>query len=71
MCIRDSYYAVAHLALRNFVVLGHDEAQARRMLVRLQNDPLVHLIASAFEVSFHPVALGADTDLTHEREGVA
>lgn len=50
------YYAVAHLRLRDFVVLGHDEPQTRRMLLRLENDPFVHLITQAFGVRFHPFA---------------
>lgn len=50
------FYAVAHLGLRNFVVLGHDEAQTQRMLRRLGHDPLVHFIAASFEVAFHPAA---------------
>lgn len=51
------FYAVAHLKLKHFVVLGHDDAQTRRMLARLEHDPFVNLIATSFEVSFHPVTL--------------
>lgn len=55
------YYAVAHLGLKHFVVLGHDEAQTRRMLLRLEHDPFVHMIATSFDVTFHPTALRADS----------
>lgn len=53
------YYAVAHLGLRHFVVLGHDEPQTARMLLRLDRDPFVNFIASSFDVAFHPVGLHA------------
>lgn len=53
------YYAVAHLGLKHFVVLGHDEAQTRRILLRLEHDPFVHMIATSFDVTFHPAALRA------------
>lgn len=56
------YYAVAHLGLKHFVVLGHDEAQTRRMLRRLEHDPFVHLIETEFDVTFHPAALHARDD---------
>lgn len=55
------YYAVAHLGLKHFVVLGHDEAQTRRMVLRLEHDPFVHMIATSFGVTFHPAALHANS----------
>lgn len=54
------YYAVAHLRLRDFVVLGHDEHQARRILARLDHDPLVRLIATSFDVRYHAAHLSAN-----------
>lgn len=53
--IAGFFYAVAHLGLRHFVVLGHDAAQSRRMIARLENDPLVRVIETSFEVAFHPL----------------
>lgn len=54
--IAGFYYAVAHLHLDHFVVMGRDDAQTRRMVVRLRNDPLMNFIATTREVSFIPVS---------------
>lgn len=54
------FYAVVYLKLRHFVVIGHDRAQAERMLARLEHDPLVHFIAKAHDVHFHPLQLQSD-----------
>lgn len=62
------FYAVAHLGLKHFVVLGHDEAQTRRMLARLGHDPFVHFIESEFNVTFHPAALHGHDPLVHRSD---
>lgn len=59
------FYAVAHLGLKHFVVLGHDEAQTRRMLMRLEHDPFVHFIESSFDVTFHGAALRGHDPVAH------
>lgn len=63
--IAGFFYAVVHLGLRHFVVMGHDGPQTRRMLRRLHHDPLVEHIASAHDVAFS--ALSEDELPTHGR----
>ncbi len=53
------FYAVVHLKLRDFVVMGHDQAQVLRMISRLHHDPLIEMIATSHGVTFHPVEVAA------------
>lgn len=62
------FYAVAHLGLKHFVVLGHDEAQTRRMLARLGHDPFVRFIERAFDVTFHRAALHGHDRAVHRSD---
>lgn len=56
------YYAVVHLALRNFVVRGHVWEHTKTILRRLENDPFVRFVARSFDITFHPTALQKPTD---------
>ena len=56
--IAGFFFAVRNLGLRDFVMLGHDRAQAERITTRMHNDPLMNLIARTHDVRFHP--LGVD-----------
>lgn len=56
------YFAVVKLDLKRFVVVGADEAQTKRMMRRLERDPLVSVIARSFGVEFLPTWLGRRRD---------
>ena len=59
--IAGFYYSAEKLGVKNYVVLGADEFQTKRMLEKIENDPLMKLVVEACGVTFIPV-LVADLD---------
>ena len=53
--IAGFYYSVKYLGLKDHMVMGHDQAQTDRILLKLKNDPIMHLIAEKYEVNLIPV----------------
>jgi hypothetical protein len=49
------YYAVKHLNVNNFMVVGRDPAQVARMMAKLENDPLVALVTRELGVRLIPL----------------
>jgi len=49
------FYSVKLLGLKEYLVMGNDEAQARRMVQKVNDDPISHLIIDKFDVKLVPV----------------
>lgn len=50
--ITGFYYAVKHLGLKDWMIMGNDATQTNRIMHKIQSDPIMHLIAEKFEVNF-------------------
>jgi len=48
------YYAVKHLGLKDWIVLGRDERETSLMVARVHNDPLISYVIQAHGVKLHP-----------------
>jgi hypothetical protein len=53
--IAGFYYSIKHLGLRDQMVMGHDEAQTRRILLKIKRDPLMNLIVQTLGVNLMPI----------------
>ncbi|WP_128543005.1 hypothetical protein [Larkinella soli] len=53
--ITGFYYAVKYLKLTDQLVMGYDEEQTRRMLRKIENDPIMRLIVRQFSVNLIPI----------------
>lgn len=49
--IAGFYYSVAHLHLTDQMVMGYDEDQANRIMLKIKNDPIMNLIVNKFKVN--------------------
>ncbi|MDZ4822778.1 MAG: hypothetical protein SH856_04920 [Flavobacteriales bacterium] len=49
--ITGFYYSVKHLHLRDYLVMGYDQAQTDRILMKIKCDPIMNLIANTFDVN--------------------
>lgn len=53
--IAGFFYAVKSLELTDQMVLGNSPEQTQRMLIKLQNDPIMNLIIETFKVNIIPL----------------
>jgi hypothetical protein len=53
--IAGFYYAVKHLQLTDQIVMGHDENQTNRILLKIKNDPIMNMITRKFNVNLIPM----------------
>ena len=53
--IAGFFYAVRHLNLLDQMVMGYDENQTRRMLQKIENDPIMNMIVRKFNVNLIPL----------------
>lgn len=63
--IAGFFYAVVHLGLRDFVIVGHDVDQSLRIRARFQNDPLVACICDGHGVRFHCTTMEGSAHAEH------
>lgn len=49
------FFSVKNLGLREYLVMGNDEAQAKRMVQKVNEDPISSLIVRHFDVKLVPV----------------
>lgn len=49
--IAGFFYAVKHLHLTDQLVMGHDENQTNRILLKIKNDPIMNMIVKKFNVN--------------------
>jgi len=50
--ITGFYYAVKHLDLKDQMILGRDQGQTDRIMHKIEQDPIMNLIAQKFNVNF-------------------
>ena len=53
--IAGFFYAVKHLGLVDQMVMGYDQEQTDRILVKIKNDPIMNMIVEKFKVNLIPV----------------
>jgi len=53
--IAGFYFAVRHLNLVDQMVMGYDDNQTRRMLQKIENDPIMNMIVRKFKVNLIPL----------------
>ncbi len=53
--IAGFYYSVRHLALTDQMVMGYDEHQTRRIVQKIENDPIMQMIVRKFNVNLIPL----------------
>jgi hypothetical protein len=53
--IAGFYYSIKHLGLRDQMVMGHDQAQTNRIVLKIKRDPLMNLIVNTLEVNIIPI----------------
>ncbi len=53
--ITGFYYAVKHLGLTDQMVMGSDETQTSRIMLKIHSDPIMNLIVQAFNVNLIPI----------------
>ncbi|CAN5468652.1 hypothetical protein BH09BAC3_BH09BAC3_37060 [soil metagenome] len=53
--IAGFFYAVKHLKLTDQMVMGYDAQQTNRILMKIQNDPIMSMIVRKFNVNLIPV----------------
>lgn len=53
--IAGFYYAVKHLNLKDQMVMGYDANQTSRIIQKLKNDPIMHMIIEKFGVNLIPI----------------
>ena len=53
--IAGLFYAVKALGLRQILVMGNDQAQAERMILKIETDPIASLIVKHFDAKLVPV----------------
>lgn len=53
--IAGFYFSVRYLGLTDQMIMGYDEAQTRRILTKIKNDPIMNLIVTKFKVNLIPV----------------
>jgi hypothetical protein len=49
------FYAVKHLSLHDWMVIGDTSEQTSRMLRKLENDPIIHHIKDCFNIEWIPL----------------
>lgn len=55
------YYSIKYLNLKEYMVMGYDEEQTKRIIRKLYNDPIMNCIIAKFNVKIIPVN---QTDVT-------
>jgi hypothetical protein len=55
--IAGFYFGVKHLSLTDQIVMGYDQHQTKRMMQKLENDPIMHMIVKKFKVNVIPLNL--------------
>jgi hypothetical protein len=55
--IAGYFFAVQHLGLTDQMVMGHDQAQTSRILLKIHNDPIMDFITHHFRVNLIPLNL--------------
>lgn len=55
--ITGLYFSAQKLGVKEYLVLGADEAQTRRMLTKVENDPLMKLVVDSCGVNLIPVTV--------------
>lgn len=53
--IAGFFYSVKHLHLLDQLVMGHDENQTNRILLKIKNDPIMNMIVKKFNVNLIPI----------------
>ncbi len=53
--ITGFYYAVKHLGLTDQMVMGSDESQTSRIMLKIHSDPIMNLIVQEFNVNLIPL----------------
>ncbi len=53
--IAGFYYAVKHLQLTDQMVMGYDEQQTARIMMKIKNDPIMNMIVKKFKVKLIPI----------------
>lgn len=61
--IAGFFYAVKHLKLTDQMVMGYDQAQTARIMLKMKNDPIMNMIVRKFNVNLMPVN---HIDVDHE-----
>lgn len=62
------YYAAEHLNVADWVVIGRDAEQTRRMCAKIENDPIASLIVRELKINLLPVSTDS---LGYLRKGTA
>jgi hypothetical protein len=53
--IAGFFYAVKHLNLTDQMVMGYDPSQTSRIIQKIKNDPIMHMIVKKFRVNLIPI----------------
>lgn len=53
--IAGFYYSVAHLGLKDQMVMGYDRTQTARIMQKIKNDPIISIIIKKFNVNLIPI----------------
>ncbi|MDD5096593.1 MAG: hypothetical protein PHY95_03710 [Candidatus ainarchaeum sp.] len=55
--IVGTFYAAAHLNVKDVYLIGHDESELRLMELKIRQDPIVNLIRKEFGLRVHKITL--------------
>lgn len=53
--IAGFFYSVKHLGLIDQIIMGYDENQTNRILLKIKNDPIMNMIVQKFNVNLIPL----------------
>jgi hypothetical protein len=53
--IAGFFYAVKHLKLTDQIVMGYDEPQTSRIMLKIKHDPIMNMIVNKFKVNLIPM----------------
>lgn len=66
--IAGFYFSVRHLNLTSQMVMGYDDNQTQRMILKVKNDPIMNLVVEKYNVNLMPVNLKDLTLKLEEKE---
>jgi hypothetical protein len=53
--IAGFYYAVKALGLKDQMIMGYDDAQTQRIILKIKNDPIMNLVVNKYNVNLIPL----------------